>query len=105
MDAYYINEVLKGNTSAFSYFIQTYQNKAFDVAMSIVKREEDARDIVQDSCITAYSSLNNFRKDAKFSSWFYRIVVNAALQFIKRKKRKDDVTEAFSIAHHEKVAM
>ncbi len=104
MDAHYINEVLKGNTNAFGYFIRTYQNKAFGVAISIVKREDDAKDIVQESFITAYSSLTNFRKEAKFSTWFYRIVVNTALQFIKREKRKDDVVREYSISDDEKTA-
>ncbi|MEP2058404.1 MAG: sigma-70 family RNA polymerase sigma factor [Maribacter litoralis] len=104
MDAHYINEVLKGNTNAFGYFIRTYQNKAFDLAISIVKREEDAKDVVQDSFISAYSSLNNFRNDSKFSTWFYRIVVNTALQFIKREKRKDQVAGKFSITKDEKTA-
>ncbi|WP_281540579.1 RNA polymerase sigma factor [Maribacter aestuarii] len=105
MDAHYINEVLNGNTNAFGYFIRTYQNKAFGVAVSIVKREDDAKDIVQDSFITAYAALANFRNDAKFSTWFYRIVVNTALQFIKREKRIDEVTEAYSITADEKIAL
>lgn len=102
MDAHYINEVLNGNTNAFGYFIRTYQNKAFGVAVSIVKRDEDAKDVVQDSFITAYSSLPNFRKEAKFSTWFYRIVINTALQFIKREKRKDEVVGEHSITDNEK---
>ena len=104
MNAHYINEVLKGNTNAFGYFIKKYQNKAFAVAVSIVKREDDAKDIVQESFITAYSSLTNFRNDAKFSTWFYRIVVNTALQFIKREKRKDEVAGEYSITDNEKTA-
>ena len=43
MDTYYLNEVIKGNTDAFSYFIKTYQNKAFGIAISIVKQEDDAK--------------------------------------------------------------
>lgn len=105
MDVHYINEVLKGNTNAFGYFIRTYQNKAFGLAVSIVKREDDAKDVVQDSFITAYSSLINFRNDAKFSTWFYRIVVNTALQFIKREKRKDEVAEEYSITKVEKTEL
>lgn len=104
MDTHYINEVVKGNTNAFSYFIRKYQNKAFGVAISIVKHEANAKDVVQDSFITAYSSLVNFRNDAKFSTWFYRIVVNTALQFIKREKRKEEVVEEYSITNDEKTA-
>jgi RNA polymerase sigma factor (sigma-70 family) len=104
MDAHYINEVLNGNTNAFVYFIRTYQNKAFGVAVSIVKCEDAAKDVVQDSFIKAYSSLDSFRIDAKFSTWFYRIVVNTALQFIKREKRKDEVAGEYSITDDEKTA-
>lgn len=104
MDAHYINEVLKGDTNAFGYFIKTYQNQAFGVAISIVKREDDAKDVVQDSFVTAYSSLTSFRKNAKFSTWFYRIVVNTALQFIKREKRKNEVVGEYSITDDEKTA-
>jgi len=104
MDAHYINEVLNGNTNAFGYFVRKYQNKAFGVAISIVKREDDAKDVVQESYITAYSSLHNFRNDAKFSTWFYRIVVNTALQFIKREKRIVEVAGEYSITDDEKIA-
>lgn len=104
MDAHYIKEVLKGNTNAFGYFIRTYQNQAFGVAISIVKREDDAKDVVQDSFIAAYSSLANFRNDAKFSTWFYRIVVNTALQFLKREKRKDEIAGEYLITDDEKNA-
>ena len=104
MDAHYINEVLNGNTNAFSYFIRTYQNKAYGVAISIVKDEENAKDVVQDSFITAYSSLASFRNDAKFSTWFYRIVVNTALQSLKRKKRKNELLGDYAITDNQKTA-
>lgn len=104
MDTHYVNEVLKGNTDAFGYFIQTYQNKAFGVAISIVKDEDDAKDVVQDSFITAYGALSGFRHDAKFSTWLYRIVVNTALQWLKRQKRKEVVTYEYTLVHENQVS-
>ncbi|SMG35844.1 RNA polymerase sigma-70 factor, ECF subfamily [Marivirga sericea] len=105
MDSHYIDEVLKGNSNAFSYFIKTYQNKAFGVAVSIVKSEDDAKDVVQDSFVAAYSSLHKFRVESKFSTWFYRIVVNKALQFIKQEKRKHEVVGEYSISDGERTAL
>jgi RNA polymerase sigma-70 factor (ECF subfamily) len=105
MDAHYINEVLNGNTNAFSYFIRTYQNKAFGVAIAIVKDKDNAKDIVQDSFITAYSSLSNFRNEAKFSTWLYRIVVNKALLFVNREKRMDEVLLEYSLSNEDKATM
>ncbi len=104
MEAHYLNEVLKGNTEAFSYFIKTYQNKAFGIAISIVKQEEDAKDIVQNSFITAYSSITKFRSDAKFSTWLYRIVVNASLQYIAQRKRNDTKQEAVAVSESDKTS-
>ncbi|TLF45280.1 RNA polymerase sigma factor [Maribacter aurantiacus] len=104
MDTHYINEVLKGNTHAFGYLIRTYQNKTFGIAISIVKNDEDAKDVVQESFITAYASLSSFRNDAKFSTWLYRIVVNKALQFLKRQKRKEEVSQEIAITENDKTA-
>ncbi len=104
MDTHYLNEVKKGNTDAFGYFIRTYQNKAFGIAISIVKQEDDAKDVVQNSFITAYSSISKFRNDAKFSTWFYRIVVNTALQFLAQRKRNDIKNEALELSDTEKTA-
>jgi len=104
MDTRYLNEVKKGNTNAFSYFIRTYQNKAFGIAISIVKNEDDAKDVVQNSFITAYSSISKFRNDAKFSTWFYRIVVNTGLQFLAQQKRNFIKNEALELSVAEKTA-
>ena len=104
MEAHYLNEVIKGNTEAFSYFIKTYQNKAFGIAISIVKQEDDAKDIVQNSFITAYSSISKFRSEAKFSTWFYRIVVNASLQYIAQRKRNDIKNESIKLSESDKTS-
>ncbi len=105
MDVHYIDEVLAGNADAFGYFIRRYQDKAYGVAISIVKQDEDAKDVVQDSFITAYSSLSDFRREAKFSVWLYRIVINKALQFLKREKRKTEISTEFSIASDERTTL
>ena len=104
MDTHYLNEVIKGNTNAFGYFIKTYQNKAFGIAISIVKQEDDAKDVVQNSFITAYSSISKFRNESKFSTWFYRIVVNTGLQFLAQQKRDTIKNKAFEISEIKKIA-
>ena len=86
MDLLYLQKVLAGDTSKFSYFIEQYKDMAFSIAYRIVNNREDAEEVVQDSFIRAFKSLANFRRDSKFSTWFYRIVVNNALS--RRKKDK-----------------
>lgn len=104
MDTHYINEVLKGNTEAFGFLIKKYQNKVYALSISILKNEDDAKDAVQEGFITAYTLLNNFRNESKFSTWLYRIVVNKSLQFIKREKRKEEILQEYTITNTEKNA-
>jgi RNA polymerase sigma factor (sigma-70 family) len=79
MEDQYIREVLNGNPYRFSYFVLKYKDMAYSIAYRIVNNKEDAEEIMQESFVRAYKSLHKFRKDSKFSTWFYRIVVNRAL--------------------------
>lgn len=74
-----INKVLKGETSAFGYFVNTYQDMAITIAYRVCGNKQDAEDIVQNAFVKAYHNLHTFRSDSKFSTWFYRIVYNTAI--------------------------
>ncbi|AXT19858.1 sigma-70 family RNA polymerase sigma factor [Flavobacteriaceae bacterium AU392] len=87
MDNKYLQKVLSGDVQSFSYFIKAYQNGAYAVAISIVKSEDKAKDVTQESFIQAYNSLSSFKKESKFSTWLYRIVVNKSLRHLEREKR------------------
>jgi len=86
VEDFYIDKVLQGDKHAFRYFVKEYKNHAYNLAISIVKDADNAEDIVQDSFIKAYKSLRSFKRDAKFSSWLYRIVVNEAYMFLRKNK-------------------
>lgn len=77
-----ILKVLKGDTSAFAYFVDTYQDMAITIAYRICENRQDAEDIVQNAFVKAFHNLHTFRADSKFSTWFYRIVYNTALSHI-----------------------
>jgi RNA polymerase sigma factor (sigma-70 family) len=99
MDDLYLKLVLEGNTSKFSYFIEKYKGMAFSIAFRIVNNREDAEEIVQDAFLKAFKSLDKFRKDSKFSTWLYRIVVNSSLLRTRSKRpesssiESDDITD------------
>jgi len=86
MDDIYIDRVVSGNVEAFSYFVKTYKNMAFNLAVSIVKDEQYAEEVTQDAFIKAFTGLKSFKRTASFKSWFYRIVVNES--FLKLRKLK-----------------
>jgi RNA polymerase sigma factor (sigma-70 family) len=98
MDSQYIRQVLAGDTNAFRYFIQTYRDMGFTIAMSMLKDEQSAEETVHDAFVNAFKALSKFNQSSKFSTWFYRIVVNEALRRLKdRKKEKIDFVEEYDI--------
>lgn len=82
------------------YVIQ-YKENIYCLAFSYVKNADDALDIVQESIYKALSSKDSLKNPNYIKTWFYRIVLNASLDFL-RKKRKIDVvdSEIFSSLDH-----
>jgi RNA polymerase sigma factor (sigma-70 family) len=86
MELFYLQQIIKGEISHFSYFIEKYKHTAYSLAFRIVNNRQDAEEIVQDSFLKAFNSLHKFRNDAKFSTWFYKIVINTSLSKTRLKK-------------------
>ena len=80
-----VQQVLSGNTSAFAYFVETYQDMAITIAYRICGNMQDAEDVVQESYVKAYRNLHTFRSESKFSTWLYRIVYNTAVTHSKTR--------------------
>lgn len=85
-DQRHIQRVLDGDKDAFRYLVRNYQEMGYSIAISIVKNEIDAKDVVQNAFIRVFKSLRTFREDSKFSTWFYRIVVNESLKHLRKGK-------------------
>ena len=79
-----IQKALKGDTSAFSYFVDKYQDMAMTIAYRVCKNMQDAEDVVQDSFVKAYHNLHTFKAESKFSTWLYSIVYNTAKTAISK---------------------
>jgi len=80
-----VQQVLSGNTSAFAYFVETYQDMAITIAHRICGNMQDAEDVVQESYVKAYRNLHTYRSESKFSTWLYRIVYNTAITQTKAR--------------------
>lgn len=89
-DQRHIQRVLDGEKDAFRYFVRNYQEMGYSIAISIVKNDMDAKDVVQNAFIRVFKSLRSFRQDSKFSTWFYKIVVNESLKQIKKGKTNSE---------------
>ena len=86
-----IQQALAGRQSAFASLVKRYENYAFTLALRFVKNREDAHEVAQDSFLRAFRYLPDFRGDARFSTWLYKIVFSTSLNHL-RKKNPDIVS-------------
>lgn len=86
MDEIYIHKVLNGDANAFRFLIKSYKDIAFSLAMSVVKDEFVAQEVLQTAFVNAFMKLSTFKGKSKFSTWLYRIVINEAFKVLKKQK-------------------
>jgi len=79
-----------GSIEAFEELLGRYESKVFNLAMRFTRNQEDAEEVLQDVFATLYRKLGGFQGKSAFSSWLYRIIVNAA--FMKLRKRRQNQT-------------
>ena len=86
-----IRTTLAGDDAAFGELVERYKGRALAVAVGIVGNGDDALDVVQDSFIKAYYKLKEFRFGSNFYTWFYRLVVNQAIDRWRKSARSAEV--------------
>lgn len=84
----YIRQILEGDVSCFSWFVETYKDMAFSIASRILANDQDAEEAVQDAFLQAYRSLGSFKGNARFSTWLYRIVVNNSISRLRKRRQQ-----------------
>ena len=92
----YVLAAQRGAHDAFSALVRLHQRRAYAVARAIVLTHEDAEDAVQEGFLHAYRALDRFLPDQPFGAWLYRIMANAALDLVRRRKVReaDELTDA-----------
>ncbi|NLV18507.1 MAG: RNA polymerase sigma factor [Bacteroidetes bacterium] len=83
-----IQLILKGDSEKFRLLVEKYQNMVFRTCIGFVHNKEDAEDLTQEIFIRVYQSLSQFKGNAAFSTWLYRIAINASLNKINRSPLK-----------------
>lgn len=92
-----IESILSGNPEKFRTLVKKYQETVFRTAMGFLHCREEAEDACQETFICAYRSLRNFRKDAEFSTWLYRITVNCCLNHLAKLRKRNFLERAEDI--------
>ena len=78
--------VAERDEDAFDLLVQRYQVRAYRLAWSILRDAEEARDLSQEAFIRLYEAAGRFRGRSRFSTWFYRILVNLCLDARRRRR-------------------
>src|SRR3990172_210250 len=76
----------EGDRDAFRILVERYQARATRLAYRYVGNMDDAQDVTQDAFIRVHRSIKDFRNESQFYTWFYRILVNLALDHLRRNK-------------------
>ena len=85
-DNYYVEEVLSGQTQAYAELVDRHKDMVYTIAIGLLQIREEAEEVSQDVFLKAYQALNKFKKQAKFSTWIYRIVYNECISRLRKKK-------------------
>jgi len=106
-DSALVARVQAGDKKAFDLLVLKYQQKALNLISRYVRDSAEAQDVAQEAFIKAYRALANFRGDSAFYTWFYRIVINTAKNYLVaqgRRPPRDDIeasdAEQYDNANH-----
>ncbi|TAH36207.1 MAG: RNA polymerase sigma factor [Alphaproteobacteria bacterium] len=85
----------KGDKAAFQQLLERHYDKMYRLAYRFTGHRQDAEDIVQDICLKLVDKLQAFRGDSNFSTWLYRVILNACKDFCKSRGRARNLEKTF----------
>ena len=77
----------EGDLDSFNQLVVRWERPIYALAYRVIGREEEARDVAQETFLRAFRALGGFKGQAKFSSWLYRITLNLCRDWIRRERR------------------
>jgi RNA polymerase sigma-70 factor, ECF subfamily len=86
LDKQLIKKVRKGNHEAFAQLIDLYKAQVYNICLRMVRIPADAEDLAQEAFIRAYTNIDKYEIDKKFSTWLYRIATNLSIDYLRKKK-------------------
>ncbi|UCC38539.1 MAG: sigma-70 family RNA polymerase sigma factor [Candidatus Aminicenantes bacterium] len=91
-DQILIDRFTSGDARAFQELVERYKKKVYYLAYDITGDHHEAEDVSQEVFVKAFRSLNTFRRDAKMSSWLYKITVNSSIDSLRKKSSKPETS-------------
>ena len=82
-----VESARKGDREAFRTLFERYHRRAYALAFGVLRNQDDALDVVQDAFIKAHKYLDKFEGNSSFYTWLYRIVMNLAIDHLRKHRR------------------
>jgi RNA polymerase sigma-70 factor (ECF subfamily) len=103
MDSLAVDDLIaratRGDQEAFGEVVQAYYNRVYCVINRVVNHPEDARELAQATWVKAWQRLGDYKQEAQFYTWVYRIAVNTSLDFLRKRKRRPEVPLEPQVGH------
>lgn len=81
-----IADALKGDQKAYTRLVEQHKKAIFHIINKIVRNDEAANDLVQETFMKAFSSLATYRSEYRFSTWLYKIAANASIDYLRKRR-------------------
>jgi RNA polymerase sigma-70 factor (ECF subfamily) len=93
LDRELVDAARRGDREAFRTLFERYNRRAYALALGVVRQPDDALDVVQEAFIKAHKHLDRFEGTSSFYTWLYRIVMNLAIDQLRKQKRTTELNE------------
>ena len=87
-----VRDLQNGNLDAYDKLAEIYQKKIYGLSFHLTRNQMDAQDVTQEVLLTLFRKINMFQGKSAFSSWVYRIAVNASYMKLRSKKKEPNVS-------------
>ncbi len=100
-----IKKIKRGHREAFAEIVEMYKIPVFNICLRMVRIPQEAEDLAQEAFIRAYTNIDTYETDRKFSTWLFRIATNLSIDYLRKKKPDTSLdaeisgTDGYTIGH------
>ena len=87
-----IRRAQQGDNGAFEQLLLAHQKKVYNLCLRMAANPDDALDLSQEAFIKAWRSIGQYQFEASFSTWLFRLTSNVCIDFLRRKKRRQETS-------------